>query len=279
MNNQQLIETRNNEFAGNQKTPKEQRYGWEIIDTPGHLKMISKHDLLVDYDYQRESTETKIKDIARNWSWVGCGAICVARRGSVFYVIDGQHRVAAAKRRSDINELPCVVFDVSSKKQEAVGFLLANANRKPVTAIGKYKAQIVSGDSTAIFVSSLLSSLGIDITDNHDAHKATKSIRLCYKLASIDRECFSDVMTFIARLCEKCFIRERIIDGIYYLHTHGLDITDGKVKKRILAVGPERLLSGAGKASALFSKGGAKIWAQGMLVEINKGSRTPYELN
>lgn len=278
MNKQISIEARNNEYAGNQKTPKEERYGWEIVDAPGHLMMISKHELLVDYDYQRESTESKIKDIARNWSWVGCGAICVARRGPLFYVIEGQHRVGAAKRRSDINELPCIVFDLPSRKEEANGFLLANSNRKPVTAIGKYKAQIVSGDSTAIYVQNLLAHLGIDVSQNNEAHKATKSIRLCYKLASIDRKGFTDVMTFIAKLCENCFIQERIIDGIYYLHTHGLDVNDSKIKKRILTVGSERLLSGARKASALFSKGGAKIWAQGMLVEINKGSRNQYEM-
>lgn len=98
----------------NELTPlgldKVQRYGWTMQDKQGEQRQINKNLLLVNDDYQRTASASKILEIASEWSWIGCGVIIVAKRDGSYWVIDGQHRVLAAKRRSDIKEMPCLVL-------------------------------------------------------------------------------------------------------------------------------------------------------------------------
>lgn len=56
------------------------RYGWSMQDNKGELRWINKMDVQVDYSYQRNTNEIKLKNIARDWSWIACGAIVVANR-------------------------------------------------------------------------------------------------------------------------------------------------------------------------------------------------------
>lgn len=48
---------------------------------------------------------------------------------------------------------------------------------------------------------------------------------------------------------------------------------------RLKAIGAPRLVEGANKASAFFVRGGAQVWARGMLEEINKGLRNRFEMS
>jgi hypothetical protein len=128
---------------------------------------IHKHDLNIDHTYQRENVIiSKVQQIQASWSWIGCGTILVAlRHDGSYWVMDGQHRVLAARNRSDIDELPCLVFAVESKTDEAAGFLVANTQRKPVTAIAKYKAMVLTNDPTAMAVDEVLRRLGLEVAD------------------------------------------------------------------------------------------------------------------
>ena len=72
-------------------------------------------DLQIDESYQRSidtgPSQSLVKRIARDWDWGLCQPLNVAKRedGSL-WVIDGQHRLAAARDRGDIYDLPCVVI-------------------------------------------------------------------------------------------------------------------------------------------------------------------------
>lgn len=126
------------------------RYGWTVKDQPGDLRMVHKDLLVVDISYQREVTASKVTAITAAWSYLSCGALIIAERNGTLYVIDGGHRLAAAKRRSDITHLPCVVFQTASAEAEARGFLSVNTGRKPVNAMVKHKALLVAGDEAAL---------------------------------------------------------------------------------------------------------------------------------
>jgi hypothetical protein len=97
-----------------QGTDKVARYGWTVTDEPGVLRMLHKDHLLVPAEYQRDANEDKVRKIASEWSWLSFGAVIVGHRGGKYYTIDGQHRVLAAKRRSDVGEVPCVVFKTTT---------------------------------------------------------------------------------------------------------------------------------------------------------------------
>src|ERR1051326_3709263 len=123
------------------------RYKWVSRNQQGELAYVSKHRLLVDDRYQRALNDAKRLRIASKWNWAACGVLLVARRkDGRLYVIDGQHRWAAAMSRADITDLPVAIFDLSgSIEDEATDFLIANKERKPLTGVESFKAQIATG--------------------------------------------------------------------------------------------------------------------------------------
>ena len=257
-------------------------YKWELVDEPGELMMVEKWKLHVDTDYQREGNGAKILEIASKWSWLAFGALIVARREGKLWVVDGQHRMLAAMKRSDIKTLPCVVFRSKGQSREARGFYDSNSNRKPVSAISKFRALVVAGDETALFVKGILDERGIIVGKESDHPHVLRCIHRAQVLARIDKDAFTEVLDFIVKLCGNTTgIHEQLLGGIYYMHKNcGAGLRDSRLKDRLLTVGVLRLVESATRAAAYFAKGGPKVWAQGFLDAVNKGLRetTRYEL-
>lgn len=268
--------------TNNGKTDKIVRYGWTVADKPGLLKLISKHDLFIPEEYQRDLNESKAKEYSSNWSWFGCGVLIVARRpNGLHYVVDGQHRKAAAMRRSDISELPCIVFETENLKEEAKAFITANTNRKAMTAIEKLKGLSESGDETSAFVVNQISKYGLRIAKTATKGNEIKCIQACQRIAGKNRQSFVETLSLCAELSAQSNnpISERVLFGIDYINLH-IDggVVEKRLRNRIISVGSVALLEGANKASAYFARGGERVWADGMLSVINKGLRNQFAL-
>ena len=118
------------------------------------LQYLQPDLLQVDQSYQRtldtDASRTLVRGIAQHWNWDLCQPLVVARRdGGTLYVIDGQHRLAAARLRGDIAQLPAVVVQYASAADEAASFVHLNQQRRPLTKIDLFKAALASGDSEA----------------------------------------------------------------------------------------------------------------------------------
>jgi hypothetical protein len=253
---------------------KVKRYGWTVQDAPGEQRLLHKDLFQIDSAYQRDLIVMKVKEICTAWSWVACGVIVVAERNGRFWVIDGQHRAAAAKRRSDITHLPCLVFKTLDVQQDAQGFLRLNTSRRPVSAIGRQKALVASGDEAAVHVQQQCAALGLEIKVKPKAGGEMKCIGWCLKRAAEDRQRFTDVLTLGAEISRKddIFVPERVLDGLWYLSLHcGDGLNDKRLVKRLREKGAAVLLKAASSASAYYANGGGKIWAHGMLNELNRG--------
>lgn len=262
-------------FVRNSTTiTKVDRYGWTIKDTSGDLVHLNKGRLKIHPDYQRNSVESKIRIIASAWSWVACGVIIIGFRDGEYWVIDGQHRVLAAMRRADIKLLPCLVFETESIQQEAIGFLNANTGRKPITGLDKFRASIAAGDETAIYVAKVFNDLGIVTSQNSNKARGIKSMGWAMAKAKENRESFETVVTLASDICSERSLHEVLLDGMYYLNNKAnIDLNNKWLRDRIKKIGPDALIESGKRAAAYFARGGAKIWAEGMLSEINKGVR------
>lgn len=125
-------------------------------------------DLRIDGSYQRSidngSSKDLIRRIAQHWNWSLFHPLSVARRadGSL-WVVDGQHRLAAARLRRDIYDLPCVVTRYDSAEDEAASFVAMNVQRRAMTAIDLFRAALASGDDTARKVARLLDRVGLTL--------------------------------------------------------------------------------------------------------------------
>lgn len=142
------------------------------------LQFCMPAQLQVDPAYQRslaaEASQKLIRKIAQHWDWGLCLPLVVARRetGDLF-VIDGQHRLEAARRRSDISQLPCVIGDFRAVEDEAAAFVHLNQNRRALSKLDVFKAAVASGDEEACAVAAAIEAAGLTLAP-HSNYTAWK---------------------------------------------------------------------------------------------------------
>jgi len=132
------------------------------------LQFILLGELAVDATYQRSiaggDSQSLIRKIAQHWNWDLCQPLVVSRRDNGdMYVIDGQHRLEAARLRGDIAQLPCVVVAYSSTADEAASFVHLNQQRRPLSKLDIFKAAVASEDGEACAIMEALAYAGLSI--------------------------------------------------------------------------------------------------------------------
>lgn len=261
------------------KISKIERYGWVLRDMPGVFMEIDKNDLNIDYSYQREDiNHYKILEIARAWSWVGCGAILVAARpDGTWFVFDGQHRVLAARKRSDVTMLPCMVYECESLEQEAAGFLITNDQRKPVTAIGKFKSLVTAKDEVAMQVRDAVLRHGLEITKCASKPGQIKCIKRCQVMCSADKDAFEKALSVCVELCSHvCAVQDDLLNGIFACHRRHRLLDDRRFVRRLLDIGPDVLIESIKKTKGFRGTGGDQTVREGVLLAVNKGLRHKF---
>lgn len=142
------------------------------------LQYLLPKQLEIDAKYQRsldsDQSQQLVRAIAQHWNWDLCQPLVVARRpDGKLYVIDGQHRLAAARLRGDIAQLPAVVVQYDSVEDEEASFVLLNQQRKPLSKLDLFKAAVASGDTTASAIVEAMDKAGISIAP-HSNYTAWK---------------------------------------------------------------------------------------------------------
>lgn len=132
------------------------------------LQYCSPDQLAIDPAYQRgldeAGSQALIRRIAMHWDWGLCQPLFVARRDDGgLYVVDGQHRLAAARLRGDIWQLPCVVVQQAGAEQEAASFVALNGQRRPLTRLDIYKAALAAGNEKAVCIARALADAGLSV--------------------------------------------------------------------------------------------------------------------
>lgn len=146
------------------------------------LQYCSPQQLQIDSCYQRSleaaASQALIRRIATHWDWGLCQPLFVARRadGGLF-VVDGQHRLEAARLRSDIWQLPCVVTSFASGEEEAAAFVQLNQQRRPLTKLDLFRAALAAGDMEASQIALALKDAGLRLAQGtNNQHMAPGSI-------------------------------------------------------------------------------------------------------
>lgn len=132
------------------------------------LQYLLPQQLKIDAAYQRSlevgPSQALIRKIAQHWNWDLCQPLVVARRetGDLF-VIDGQHRLAAARLRGDIAQLPAVVVQYADAADEAASFVHLNQQRRPLSKLDIFRAAIASGDTEATAIAAAMAEFGLSV--------------------------------------------------------------------------------------------------------------------
>lgn len=258
-------------------TDKVDHYKWVVKDKKGYFQYISKTSLQVDHEhYQRSNvSKEKVLELARDWSWIACGAISVAKRpDGTYWVMDGQYRTTAALRRSDIQDLPCMVFDVRDVKDEAKGFLNLNTNRKSMQYIDRFKAEIHAGNENAILVKKLVESVGRVVSGDNSARTVRCVGTLTAWVSRGNQTELAAIWPLLDRLFKDGPVASNVVDGMMFLELNmqeGYSLASKKICSRFMDIGETDLVEATRAAAAFRGKGGAKIWADGLAMRYNKG--------
>lgn len=152
------------------------------------------NELRVDPTYQRSTkaaaSVTLIRRIAQYWDWSLCQPLAVAKRADGgLYVVDGQHRLEAARLRGDVDDLPCVVTAYRDAGDEAAAFVALNQQRRPLNRIDLFKAALAAEDDQAVAVMALLDGAGLSLAphSNYTAWKPgmlsnISTVQDCYRV-------------------------------------------------------------------------------------------------
>jgi hypothetical protein len=150
-----------------------------IVGSLPVLQYCAPEQLLIDDGYQRsldtERGQALVRKIAIAWDWGLCQPLFVARRADGgLYVVDGQHRLAAAVLRGDIAQLPCVVTHFAGAAHEAAAFVTLNQQRRPLNALELFKAALAAGDADAQAIQQCVEAAGLALAahTNNQAMKA-----------------------------------------------------------------------------------------------------------
>lgn len=121
----------------------------------------------VDKRYQREigrAGVTHVNRIASAFNWNCYQPIVVSERGDGSYaVIDGQHRLEAARKHPLVDELPCYVIDAPGVAAQAAVFVAVNSRRLGLTSLQTFFAAVAAGDALALEAALVARAAGVTL--------------------------------------------------------------------------------------------------------------------
>ena len=128
------------------------------------LDWVDKTLIDVDPSYQRPLDEARVQRMVGAFDWRSFGALVLTRgQGDRFHAADGQHRLAAAKRHPKVSLVPAVIVETESTAEDAEVFVGINRDRKNVTPLQLYHAELAAGDEDAMTVSQVCQRAGLTI--------------------------------------------------------------------------------------------------------------------
>jgi hypothetical protein len=251
------------------------RYKWTKDGALPRLEFVGKRLVSVPSEYQRPVEEDKVSAITASLSWPAFGVLSVVRReDESLWVFDGQHRLLAALRRTDVDVVPCAIYDMPNLTDEARAFLTANTNRRPVSTLARMNAAVLVGDQSYALTAKICDVHGRRLAGKSDS-KAGRTVTCVAAMLMIARR-FPDTLRAIFPVCDAVAgespIQKELLLGAFWIERRmpaGASLGDVRWRARMIAVGVEALLAGARRRAAITGKGGEAVFGAGMLDAIN----------
>lgn len=133
------------------------------IYVTSRLQWVRLDQMKVNPQAQRAIDQRWVDELAKDFDPDKMGFISVSFRDGWYYIIDGQHRVAAAiNYLGSDQQVQCHVFEGLTVEQEATLFLDLNRQKKQ-GAMSKYKVALTAGSPLECDVDRITRSLGLCI--------------------------------------------------------------------------------------------------------------------
>ena len=120
-----------------------------LCRNPGRLTLLNTGRLISGMRYQRKVEKRIVNKLVREWNPVLLTPLVVSHREGRYYLVDGQHRVAAMRRiyGGDV-KTECVVHEGLTVQQEADLYIRFDGSIKRITKRQSVKAMLESSSDT-----------------------------------------------------------------------------------------------------------------------------------
>jgi hypothetical protein len=258
------------------------------------IKMLKISELKFDTkNYQRDTSELKIKKIVRNFNWNAFGVIFVNKRSNGdYFVVDGQHRIVSAVRKK-YKEVPCMVYEGLALEQEAELFIYYQINRNPIKTYEKYKALLISGDKATNEIQLALEKHKL-IPSNGRADSSSRkkgyvnSLGSLYKIHNAKGYKWLDtVINIIVSIWrfndgthDPDSLTSNMFLGMHMFLTKSYNkINERRFIDKFKKISANKILNMADKNQAVYGKGKASNTARAILEVYNNRNSNKLEIN
>lgn len=160
-------------------------FGTVNTGAAGKIEIVELTKLRIDPLYQRDLIADFVEKMAENWDIVTAGTIVVSKRpNGELYIIDGQHRAAAAVRAGESHILAQVLNEPSAEEEAR---LRLKGNFKRTDRVYEvFRARIAAGDPKAKKIRNILKSLDTQINYSPTSDSGINAVSAVEKLYDLD---------------------------------------------------------------------------------------------
>lgn len=245
------------------------------IQRGGRLRWVALTQMRVNPLAQRDLNQARVSRLAAVFDIEQMGNPVVSHRGEWYYLVDGQHRIAALKLWLgdwENQQVQCWCYEGLTEAQEAEQFLKQN-DTLTVNAFAKFKVAVQAGRDAEADVDRIVRALGLRITRGPGGISAVATLRRVYVRGG--PSVLSKTLRIIRDAYGDAGLDGAVIDGIGLLCQR----YDGQLSKHRAV---ERLSSAHAGVSGLLNRAGqmrqstgsatAECVAAAAVEVINRGS-------
>ena len=233
--------------------------------------------------YQRGLRSTWVNKIAKDFKEGLLGVLIVSQREGKYYVVDGQHRLEAAKR-AGVEEVICQVHTGLVYEEEAELFREYNRQRKGLSAHDMFKAALEAKDPTVMDIMNLVNKYNFKLPlcsvklDNYII--ATAAIQDIYK--RIGSEGFDRLLRLLRGTWdgERSSLERNFMNGLgLFIKLHNDEFDDDEFINKMKKVSPEVVVR-EGRQDAKYATSGKSMtpYAKVIWYNYNKGKQEQNKL-
>ncbi|WP_411815753.1 DUF6551 family protein [Gordonia sp. SND2] len=166
-----------------------------------YVTAISVDELFADPEYQRDLDPNRAKAMSVKWEPRLVGTLEVSDRGETseprYAVINGQHRMAAARLLDPTMALPCTVHSGLTVQQEAALFWDIDRTTKKLSNWDRWYARRAAGDKDVASIEAVCTEFGYRVSHS----PVENALQCCSALEFVYRRCdlqtLRDVLEFV----------------------------------------------------------------------------------
>jgi hypothetical protein len=246
------------------------------IERAARLRWVPLARLRVNPLAQRDLNHARVSKLAAAFDPELMDAPTVNHRGDWYYLIDGQHRIAALKLwmpswQREGQQVQCWTYEGLTEAQEADRFLALN-DSLPVRAFAKFKVSVQAGRDAEGDVDRIVRALGLRIARGSGGISAVATLRRVYCRGG--PAVLSRALRIIRDAYGEAGLEGPVIDGISLLcQRYDGDLSEQRAVARLSAAhgGVSGLVSRAGQLRQSTGSATAQCVAAAAVEVINRG--------